>query len=197
MGRSMARRPCVAGVFETTSAITTTGYPAVDYGHWPLLAPMAVALLFFVGGCAGSTAGSIKVARHLVLARLLGREVVGTIHPELVQSIRFNGAVVDQPALFAVISFVLIYIAVFVLATAVLALATSRPGQAHLGVLDLVFASASTLAHAGVGLGPAGVHGSFAVFGAPSKVTMTALMWIGRLEILPVVVVLRRSYWRV
>jgi trk system potassium uptake protein TrkH len=64
-----------AGVFEVTSAVTTTGYSTVDYGHWPLAALMAIALLFFVGGCAGSTAGSIKVVRHLVLARLLGREV--------------------------------------------------------------------------------------------------------------------------
>jgi trk system potassium uptake protein TrkH len=186
-----------AGAFEVTSAVTTTGYSAVDYGHWPLLALMALALLFFVGGCAGSTAGSIKVVRHLVLARLLGREVVRTVHPELVRPIRFNGAIIDQQALFAVISFVLLYIAVFVLGTAVLALDASLHGRPRMGVLDLVFASASTLANAGVGLGPAGVHGSFAVFGAPSKVTMTLLMWIGRLEILPVVVLLRRSYWRV
>jgi trk system potassium uptake protein TrkH len=64
-------------------------------------------------------------------------------------------------------------------------------------VLDLVFASASTLGNAGVGLGPAGTTGSFASFGDPSTVAMTVLMWVGRLEILPVVVLLRRSYWRV
>jgi trk/ktr system potassium uptake protein len=186
-----------AGVFEVTSAVTTTGYSTVDYGQWPLAALMAIALLFFVGGCAGSTAGSIKVVRHLVLARMLGREVVRTVHPELVQPLRLNGVVIDQQTQFAVISFVLIYIAVFVLGTAVLAIDASLHGRPHQSVLDLIFASASTLANAGVGLGPAGVRGSFATFGDPSKVTMTLLMWVGRLEILPVVVLLRRSYWRV
>jgi Trk-type K+ transport system membrane component len=63
-------------------------------------------------------------------------------------------------------------------------------------VLDLVFASASTLGNAGFGLGPAGPTGSFAAFGDGSTVAMTLLMWVGRLEILPVLVLLRRSYWR-
>jgi len=94
------------------------------------------------------------------------------------------------------VSFVLIYVAVFVLGTAVLALDAAFHGP-HMGVLDLVFASASTLGNSGVGLGPSGATGSFAVFGDPSTVAMTVLMWVGRLEILPVLVLLRRSYWRV
>jgi trk system potassium uptake protein len=185
-----------AGMFEVTSVITTTGYFTVDYGHWPLFALMALALLFFVGGCAGSTAGSIKVVRHLVLARLLGREVVRTVHPELVRPVRFNGSVIDQQALLAVISFVFIYVGVFVLGTGVLAVDASLNGRPHMSALDLIFASASTLANSGVGLGPAGARGTFATFGDPSTIAMTLLMWVGRLEILPVVVLLRRSYWR-
>jgi trk system potassium uptake protein TrkH len=98
--------------------------------------------------------------------------------------------------LLAVISFVLIYVAVFVLGTAVLAMEAAVRGQ-EMGVLDLVFASASTLGNAGVGLGVAGTTGSFAAFGDASTIAMTALMWLGRLEIVPVVVLLRRSYWRV
>ena len=157
---------------------------------------MTLGLLFFVGGCAGSTAGSIKVARHLLVARLLGREVARTVHPELLRPVRFNGAVVDQQALLAVISFVLIYVAVFVLGTAVLAVEASVHGP-EMDALDLVFASAATLGNAGFGLGVAGATGSFAEFGDASTVAMTALMWLGRLEIVPVVVLLRRSYWRV
>ena len=94
------------------------------------------------------------------------------------------------------IAFVLIYLAAFVLGTGVLAIDASVHGRPHMSVLDLIFASASTLANAGVGLGPAGARGSFATFGDPSTIAMTLLMWIGRLEILPVVVLLRRSYWR-
>ena len=97
----------------------------------------------------------------------------------------------------AVISFVLIYIAVFVLGTAVLALDAAFHTRTRMGTLALIYASASTLANAGVGLGAAGARGSFAVFGDASKLTITFLMWIGRLEIVPVVVLLRASYWRV
>jgi trk system potassium uptake protein TrkH len=104
--------------------------------------------------------------------------------------------VIDQQTLLAVISFVLIYLAVFVLGTAVLAIESSVRGP-ELGTLGLVYASASTLANAGVGLGAAGTAGSFAAFGDPSTLAMTGLMWLGRLEIVPVVVLLRRSYWRV
>jgi trk system potassium uptake protein TrkH len=186
-----------AGTFEVTSVVTTTGYFTVDYDQWPLFALLALALLYFVGSCAASTGGSIKVSRHLILARLLGREIVRTVHPELVRPIRYNGAVVDQQALLAVISFVLIYIAVFVLGTAVLALDAAFHTRTRMGTLALIYASASTLANAGVGLGAAGARGSFAVFGDTSKLTITFLMWIGRLEILPVVVLLRASYWRV
>jgi trk system potassium uptake protein TrkH len=185
-----------AGVFEATSVITTTGFFTVNYDQWPLFALMTLALLFFVGGCAGSTTGSIKIVRHLLLARLLGREVTRTIHPELVRPVRLNGSVVDQQALLAIISFVLIYVAVFVAGTAVLALDSSVGDRPDVEVLDLIFASAATIANSGLGLGPAGALGSFAAFGDPSTVAMTLLMWAGRLEILPVVVLLRRSYWR-
>ena len=185
-----------AAAFQVTSVITTTGYFTVDYDQWPVVALMTLGLLFFVGGCAGSTAGSIKVARHLLVARLLGREVARTVHPELLRPVRFNGAVVDQQALLAVISFVLIYVAVFVLGTAVLAVEASVHGP-EVEALDLVFASAATLSNAGFGLGVAGATGSFAAFGDASTVAMTLLMWLGRLEIVPVVVLLRRSYWRV
>jgi trk system potassium uptake protein TrkH len=183
-----------AGVFEVTSVVTTTGYFIVDYGEWPLLALMALAFLFFVGGCAASTAGSIKVARHLLIARVIGREVVRTVHPELVRPVRLNRSIVDEQALLAVITFVLIYALVFVIGAAVLTLEAAFRGP-DMGVLEIVFASASTLGNAGVGLGPAGASGSFASFGDPSTVAMTLLMWVGRLEILPVFVLLRRSYW--
>jgi len=185
----------LAAAFEVTSVITTTGYSTVDYGQWPLFALMGLALLFFVGGCAGSTAGSIKVVRHLLLGRILGREVARTVHPELVRPVRYNGVVVDQQALMAVVAFMLIYVAVFVVGSGVIALDSSFAGRPEAEGLDLIFASASTLGNSGVGLGAAG-SGSFAVYGDPSTFTMTLLMWLGRLEILPVIVLLRASYWR-
>ena len=124
-----------SAVFEVTSIVTTTGYFTVDYGQWPIVALMTLGLLFFVGGCAGSTSGSIKIARHLLVAKLLGRQVVGTAHPELLRPVRLNGVIVDLQTLLAVISFVLIYVAVFVLGTGVLAIEASARGP-ELGPLE-------------------------------------------------------------
>ena len=185
-----------AAAFEVTSVVTTTGYFTVDYEQWPLVALMTLALLFFVGGCAGSTSGSIKVARHLLVAQLLGRQVVGTVHPELLRPVRLNGAVVDQQTLLAVISFVLIYLAVFVLGTAVLAIESSvqrprlRLAGPHLRV-GVDARQRRRRARRG------GRRRVVRRFGDTSTLAMTALMWLGRLEIVPVVVLLRRSYWRV
>ena len=105
---------------------------------------MALALLFFVGDCAGSTAGSIKVVRHLVLARLLAARSCAPYIPSSCAPL--DGAIMDQQALLAVIAFVLIYVAAFVLGTGVLALDAPFHGRAHTSALDLIFASASTLA---------------------------------------------------
>jgi trk system potassium uptake protein TrkH len=88
-------------------------------------------------------------------------------------------------------------VAVFVAGTAVLALDAAFDSHPDPDALDLVFASAATLSNSGIGLGAAGATGSFATFGDVSTIAMTALMFVGRLEILPVVVLLRRSYWRV
>ncbi len=184
-----------AAVFEATAVITTTGYSTVDYGEWPVFALMALALLFFVGGCAGSTAGSIKIVRHVLLARILGREVARTIHPELVRPVRYNGVVVDQQTLLSVVAFVLIYVGMFVVGCAVLAFDHSFAGRPEAEALDLIFVSASVLGNSGVGLGAAGA-GSYATYSDPSTIMLMLLMWLGRLEILPVVVLLRRSYWR-
>ncbi|HEX6390234.1 MAG TPA: potassium transporter TrkG, partial [Solirubrobacteraceae bacterium] len=184
-----------AAVFEVTAVITTTGYTTVDYGQWPLFALMAVALLFFVGGCAGSTSGSIKIVRHVLLGKILSREITRTIHPELVKPVRYNGAVIDQQALLAVIAFVLIYVAVFVVGSGVIAFDHSLADRPEAEALDLIFASASALGNSGVGLGAAGSV-SFEIYGDPSTLTLTLLMWLGRLEILPVIILMRRSYWR-
>jgi trk system potassium uptake protein TrkH len=185
-----------AAVFETTSVITTTGYYASDYATWPTFSLMALALLFFAGGCANSTTGSIKIVRHLLLGRILGREVERTVRPELVRHVRLNGSVVDKQVLAGISAYVLLYLAVFALGTGILA-ADAGIRETDATTLDLVYAGASTLGNAGVGLGAAGPGGSFASFDDFSTLTMAALMWIGRLEIIPVVVLLSRRYWRV
>jgi trk system potassium uptake protein TrkH len=151
--------------------------------------------LMFVGGSAGSTSGSVKVVRHLLMGKILRREVDQTLHPELVAPIRLGRTVVDERTLRAVSSFVLLYIGIFIVGAVLLAADAERT-NANFAVRDAIAASATTLGNVGPGFGFAGPFGSFEPFSDFSTVVMTGLMWLGRLEIVPIVVLLSRHYWR-
>jgi trk system potassium uptake protein len=185
-------------VFQTTSIMTTTGFASTDYSPWLAVAPAAAVLLvalMFAGASAGSTSGSVKVARHLVIGRILRRELDQTVHPEYVAPIRINRFAIDERIVRAVIAFVLLYIGIFVAGSALLLLDAHRVGL-ELTPFEALAASASALGNVGPAFGFAGPMGSFAPFSDLSKGIMIALMWIGRLEIVPVAVLLTRAYWR-
>jgi trk system potassium uptake protein TrkH len=182
--------------FQTTSLMTGTGFAITDYASWPALGVMAMIGLMFVGASAGSPTGSVKIVRHLLVARLLRRELRQTIHPELVMPIRLNGQPVEERTLRAVLAFVVLYIGIFIVGAALLAI-DARVSNVDLGITDAIAASAGTLGNVGPGLGFAGPMGSYAPFSDFSKLVMALLMWVGRLEVLPVLVLLTRGYWRV
>jgi trk system potassium uptake protein TrkH len=185
-------------VFQTVSIMTTTGFASTDYNEWLAVAPFAamiIVALMFPGGSAGSTAGSIKVVRHLVIGKVLRRELDQTVHPEYIGAIRVNRVRADERMVRAVIAFVLLYVGIFVVG-AILLLLDAHRAELGLSPLDAIAASATTLGNVGPAFGIAGPMGSFAPFSDVSKGIMIALMWIGRLEIIPVAVLLTRSYWR-
>ncbi len=184
------------GVFQAASIITTTGYATVDTSLWPTLAVVTLVGLMFIGASAGSTSGSVKVLRHVLMAKILGRELRQTVHPELVAPISLNRVVVDERTLRAVMSFVLLYIGIFVLGALVITIdaAYNGPGVTP---LEAIGAAAATLGNVGPAVGFAGPFGSYAPFSDVSTVVLTALMWIGRIEVIPIVVLVTRSYWRV
>ena len=181
--------------FQTVSMMTTTGYGSTDFALWPGVALMALVGLMFIGGCAGSTSGSVKVARHLLMGRILRREVDLTLHPEVVSVIRSNRTQVNEKTLRAISAFVLLYIGVFIIGVAVLAIDASATGL-DLSVIEAVAAAATTLGNVGPGFGFAGPLGTFEPFGDASKGAMIGLMWMGRLELIPVLVLFSRHYWR-
>ena len=182
-------------VFQTVSIMTTTGFASADFTVWTSLTAMTLVALMFAGGSAGSTAGSIKVVRHLIIGKMLRRELDQTVHPEIVRTVRLNGAAVDERTLRAAITFVLLYVGCFVLGAAGLALESAR---ANVGIspFEAIAAAATTLGNVGPAFGFAGPFGSFEPFSDLSKVIMIGLMWLGRLEIIPIVVLLTRNYWR-
>jgi trk system potassium uptake protein len=185
-------------VFQAVSIMTTTGYSSVDFSLWTAAAPLTVMVLvalMFAGGSAGSTAGSIKIVRHLLIGRILRRELDQTLHPEVVAPVRLNRRTVDERTLRAVISFVLLYVGIFVVGALLLVIESTRAGIA-VTPFEAIAAAATTLGNVGPGLGFAGPVGSFEPFSDVSKGIMIALMWLGRLELIPVIVLFTRAYWR-
>jgi trk system potassium uptake protein TrkH len=183
------------GTFQAISVLTTTGYATADFALWPMLLLLTLFGLMFLGGSAGSTTGSVKIVRHLLLGRILRRELEQTVSPEVVLPIRLNGSPVDERTLRAIAAFILLYIGFWVAGSAVIGI-DSAISNVDLGTLDVMAVSASALGNGGPGFGITGPMASFAPLGDVSKVTMILLMWVGRLEIVPVVVLLTRNYWR-
>ena len=182
-------------VFNTVSMMTTTGFASADFNRWTPLTGLVLFGLTVLSASAGSTSGSIKLVRHIVLVKMLRRELAQTVHPNLVRPLELNGAVVEERTLRAIIVFVLLYVGVAV-AGAVVVLTDSALRDVPLTAFQALADVATTLGGVGPGLGFAGPMGSYAPFSDFSTVVLTALMYLGRLEIVPVLVLLARGYWR-
>jgi trk system potassium uptake protein len=183
-------------VFQAVSIMTTTGFATADYTEWSALAAMTLLLLMFVGASAGSTGGSIKVVRHLLIGRILRRELDQTVHREIVQPVRLNALPVDERALRSVITFVILYVGLFAVGSVALVIDARTHGAGGITSFEAIGAAAACLGNVGPGFGFAGPFGSYAPFSDLSTGILTGLMWLGRLEIIPVAVLLTRNYWR-
>ena len=184
-----------SSIFQAVSIMTTTGFATSDYTRWGALALMTLLVLMFIGTSAGSTGGSIKVVRHLLVWKLIRRELTQTVHREEVLPIRLSGAVVDERALRSVVIFFPIYMGLFALGAVLLAI-DARRSHLALGAFDAIGAAAACFGNIGPAFGFAGPFGSYEPFSDLSTGVLTGLMWLGRLEIIPVAVLLSRRYWR-
>ena len=111
-----------AAVFQAISVITTTGFATTDFALWPVVSLLTLFALMFLGGSAGSTTGSIKVVRHLLLGKILRRELDQTVSPEVVMPIRLNGAPVDERTLRAIAAFILLYVGLWAVGASIIAI---------------------------------------------------------------------------
>ena len=182
-------------LFQAVSIVTTTGYASMDFDVWGAPAQYALLFAMFVGGSAGSTGGSVKVIRWIVVAKVIRRELFTSAHPEAVRPVRLGGNTLDDRAIRGILSFTLFYIAIFFLASFVLFLDTTRAGV-DFTVLEVISGAASTLGNVGPAFYRLGPMGSYLQFPDSSKLFMVGLMWAGRLEILPLLVCLTPEYWR-
>jgi trk system potassium uptake protein TrkH len=176
-------------LFQVLSIITTTGFASEDFQLWSDQAKMVLLGLMFIGGCAGSASGGPKVVRHVLLARLTIRELRRTLHPRAVLPVKLGGRVVPETVLQGVVVFFLFYMLTFAVCSAIVI---------FLGA-DLVTgisATAATLGNVGPGFNQVGPMASFADLHPISRIVLTLAMWIGRLEVLTVLVIFRPEAWR-
>jgi trk system potassium uptake protein TrkH len=181
--------------FQVVSLVTTTGYASMDFTAWSGPAKYLLVFAMFIGGSAGSTGGAIKIVRWLVILKSIRRELFTTVHPDAVRPVRLGGRALDERALRGIHAFTLLYFALFLLGGLVLAVDAARVGL-DLAPISTLTAAAATLGNIGPGLGLVGPMDNYLAFPATSKLFMVLLMWIGRLEIIPVLVLLTVGFWR-
>jgi trk system potassium uptake protein TrkH len=183
-------------VFQTVAIVTTTGYASMDFNTWDESTQVVLLFAMFLGGSAGSAAGSIKIVRWYLVHKAISRELFTTVHPEAVKPIGHGGSATDDDTLRGIFVFVLLFLVLFALATVVIYVDSFRVPGLELSALEATSAAIATLGNVGPGVGVVGPMNNFEPFTNASKLFMVFLMWIGRLEILSVVVILTPSYWR-
>ena len=175
-------------VFQVSSIITTTGYSTTDFNAWPQLSKGILLLLMFIGGCAGSTAGGLKISRIQLLWGTVKRDLRRLIHPRSVGVIKMDGKRLDEPAIHGTSAYFIIYFALFALGFLLLSF---EP----FGFETNFSAMAACFNNVGPGFGLVGPMGSYAAYSPFSKLVLSAAMLFGRLEIYPLLFVLIPSTW--
>ncbi|ELZ53790.1 MULTISPECIES: TrkH family potassium uptake protein [Halorubrum] len=181
-------------VFNVASIVTTTGYASTDYVLW---APAAKHMLFmgmFIGGMVGSTTCSIKSLRWLVALKSFKRNLYTAIHPESVRPVRISGKSIDEGAIRDIYAYLLLSIVIFFLLAVVIVVDAER-ADLRVDEFEALGAAATTFLNIGPGFGDAGPYGTFATFPLSTRAVMVVLMWIGRIEIIPVLVLFTKAFW--
>lgn len=177
------------GLFQVVSVVTTTGYISADYTSW---APFITVLFFFMmffGASAGSTAGGVKIVRHLILIRNSVLEIKRQLHPNAVIPVRLNGKAVSREITYNILAFIMIYIFIFAF------------GSMLMGIFgadfDTAIGSVATcLGNIGPGIGEVGPVDNFAGISVPGKWLLSFLMLLGRLELFTVLMLFTPYFWK-
>ena len=177
-------------LFQIVSLITTTGFVSADYTSWATSLTIICFILLFLGACAGSTAGGIKLIRHLVFIKNSYLEFKRIVHPSAIVPLRVNGEVVPGKIITHVFNFLLLYLLIFIGGSVLLAMM-------GLDFLTAFGAMATSLGNVGPGIGSVGPVDNFAWLPSHVKVFLAFVMIIGRLEIFTVLVLFTPFFWRI
>jgi trk system potassium uptake protein TrkH len=177
------------GFFQIISIITCTGFASSDYILWPFTGILLVFLMMFSGGSTGSSSGGIKMGRHLIVLKNIKNAFIKLNHPKSITFLRLNGKSISENTNISILSFVVLYLFLFVLGTIIVVITGVDPVTAASSV-------ATCMAGIGPGLGTVGPMSNFAHMPEVSKIVLSLLMIIGRLEIITVFTIFTRSFWK-
>lgn len=175
--------------FQVSSIITTTGYATADFNAWPAFSKAILVILMFVGACAGSTGGGMKVARIVILAKTSVCDMRKMLHPNAVATVRFEGKPIGEKNIRSVHLFLTVYLIVFTLSCLLLSLE-------EMDLVTTFTAVAACMNNIGPGLEVVGPVGNFAAFSPWAKVLLSFDMLVGRLEIFPMLLLFAPSIWK-
>lgn len=177
------------GFFQVVSIMTCTGFASVDFLLWPVTGTILIFLLMFSGGSTGSTSGGIKMARHLIVLKNIKNVFVKLNHPKSISFIKLNGKSIAENTNISILSFVILYLFLFVIGTIVVVITGVDPVTSSSAV-------ATCMAGIGPGLGTVGPMSNFAHLPELSKIVLSLLMILGRLEIITVFTIFTRTFWK-
>lgn len=175
--------------FQVSSIISTTGYATTDFDLWPGLSKAVLMLLMIVGGCAGSTAGGLKVSRVILLIKSVFREFKKLLHPRSVRIVKLEGKRVDEQVLTATASYFVIYILMII---SIFILLSIEP----FSIETNLSATLACFNNIGPGFGTVGPTLSYYEYSAFSKIILSIAMLLGRLEIFPLILGLNPLIWK-
>ncbi|MBO8142756.1 MAG: TrkH family potassium uptake protein [Firmicutes bacterium] len=176
------------GLFHAVSIMTTTGYVSDDYGTWPHMSRAILFMLMFIGGSAQSTAGGPKVIRLAILFKHGIKELEQLMHPRSVRALRIGDKAVADRTFYAVVGFVFLYIAIWLVSTVILA-------ATGLDLITAASAAITSLSNVGPGFGKVGPAYTFASLTPAAKLYLSFLMLVGRLEIMSVLILFHPAFW--
>lgn len=182
-------RTVTDSVFQVVTLMTTTGYMTYDYVLWPTFSQVVLILVMFAGGCAGSTAGGIKQIRVVLLFKNLRREVQRILHPRVVTTIKSDGDRVDEPILSGISLFFFAYMLLLLIGTLVVA-------WDDVGFTAAFTASLTCISNVGPAFDILGPTCNFSLLSGFSKVILSVNMLLGRLEIMPLLLLLFPGLWK-
>jgi len=177
------------GFFQIISIITCSGFTSADYLLWPGAAVVLLFFLMFSGASTGSSGGGIRMARHLIVIKNIKNIFVKLNHPKSVSFIKLNGKSIAENTNISILSFVVLYLFIFVLGTIIVVITGVDPTTSSSAV-------ASCMAGIGPGLGTIGPSGDYSSIPQAGKIVLSLLMIIGRLEIITVFTIFTRVFWR-